>query len=168
MGFLDNVTSAVNRGTAAAGRASRSTQLKMQQSDLLKQRRDLCGQLGASLYDTARNMPELYQGREALFDAIASIDAQRSAIDAEIQQLEAEAAASQIAYANYRCPRCGANVVGTDLFCGGCGLPIAEVMAGYQQPQQPAAPTGPACPSCGAPVNPGDAFCMSCGTRIEA
>lgn len=165
MGFLDNVTSAVNRGTASVGRASRSTQLKMQLSDLMKQRKDMCAQLGASLYDDTKDNADLRKGREPLFDAIANVDLQRASIEAEIESLETLAVQQNVAFSNYKCPRCGSTVAGSDMFCGGCGMPIAEVMAAYQQPAtMPAA--GPKCPTCGAPMNAGDVFCMSCGSRV--
>lgn len=180
MGFLDNVTSAVNRGTAAASRASRSTQLKMQLNDLMKQRRDMCAQLGASLYDATKDNAELRQGREPLFDAIAGVDQQRQNIENEIAALEAQAAQQNVALSYYKCPRCGSTVSGGDLFCSSCGAPIAEIMAAYQQPAQPAqaapvtaaapaaTPAGPTCAACGAPMNEGDLFCMACGTRAES
>ena len=171
MGFLDNVTSAVNRGTASVGRASRSTQLKMQLNDLVKQRQGMCAQLGASLYDVTKDNAQLRAGREPLFDAIANVDVQRAAIEAELASLEQLAAQQNVAYSYYKCPRCGTSVAGTDMFCGGCGMPITEVMAGGQQPAAaapaPAAATGTACAKCGAPMNPGDVFCMSCGARAD-
>ncbi len=166
MGFLDNVTSAVNRGTASVQRTSRVSQLKMQINGLMKQRRDLAAQLGASLYDVVKEDPAMRAGREPLFDGIANIDEQRAALEAEIVRIEAETAAAQEANVVLSCPRCGSDVMGGDLFCSGCGLPIAEVKAA-SAPSQPAA-GGPACPSCGAPLVEGDAFCMMCGAKIEA
>lgn len=166
MGFLDNVTSAVNRGTASVQRTSRVSQLKMQINGLMKQRRDLAAQLGASLYDVVKEDPAMRAGREPLFDGIANIDEQRAALEAEIVRIEAETAAAQEANVVLSCPRCGSDVMGGDLFCSGCGLPIAEVKAA-SAPSQLAA-GGPACPSCGAPLVEGDAFCMMCGAKIEA
>ena len=172
MGFLDNVTSVVNRGTASVQRTGRTAQLKMQLNDLMKQRRDLAAQLGASLYDTVKDMPEMRQGREPLFDGIAGIDDKRVAIEAEIAQIEADAAAQQASAMTYKCPRCGFDIPATDLFCSGCGMPIAEVKAAIPEPAPDAAmpvdeTDGPKCSSCGASLNEGDAFCTSCGTKVE-
>ena len=51
MGFLDNVTSAVNRGTAAAGRGADKIKLNARICELNRQRQNLAAQLGASLYE---------------------------------------------------------------------------------------------------------------------
>ena len=166
MGFFDNVTSVVNKGTASVQRTGRTAQLKMQLGELMKQRRDLAGQLGASLYETVKDMPEMREGREPLFKGIEDIDSQRAAIEAEIAQIEAAAAAQQEASTMFKCPKCGSEVAASDLFCSGCGTSIAEVKAAAQPAPEPEAPAGPKCPSCGAALNEGDAFCMSCGARI--
>ena len=55
MGFLDNMTSAVNRGTAAAGRSADRIKLNARIGELNKQRQGLAAQLGASLYEAAAN-----------------------------------------------------------------------------------------------------------------
>ena len=169
MGFLDNVTSVVNRGTASVQRTGRTTQLKMQLNELIKQRRDLAAQLGASLYDVVKDIPEMREGREPIFEGIEGIDKQRADIEAEIAQLEADAAAQLDAATTYKCPKCGYSVGSADLFCSGCGLPIAEVRAAStaSAPVADAAPTGPACLACGAPLNEDDAFCMMCGAKVE-
>lgn len=179
MGFLDSVQSSLNRAAASTGRATTAMQLRGQIKDSIKRRQQLAAQLGASLYDVTKDNPELRAGREPLFDGIAACDAERAQCEAQIAQLEAEDAAASAAAQVYTCPRCQSRVAATDLFCSGCGLPIADVKAAYAQQQAyyaPQAPTGapaagaPAagatCPNCGAPVTPGDAFCMSCGTKL--
>ncbi|WP_452040127.1 hypothetical protein [Adlercreutzia rubneri] len=55
MGFLDNVTSAVSRGAAAAGRSADRIKLNARIGELNKQRQGLAAQLGASLYEAAAN-----------------------------------------------------------------------------------------------------------------
>lgn len=55
MGFLDNVTSTVNRGTAAAGRSADKIKLNARIGELNRQRQGLAAQLGASLYEAAAN-----------------------------------------------------------------------------------------------------------------
>ena len=63
MGFLDNVTSAVNRGTAAAGRGADKIKLNARIGELNRQRQNLAAQLGASLYDQRKS--EIQSRREA-------------------------------------------------------------------------------------------------------
>lgn len=174
MGFLDSLQSSVNRGMAATGRATSTMKLKAQMSEALKRRQALAAQLGASLYDVTKDDAGLRAGREALYDGIAACDAERAQCQAEIERLEAESAAATAANSYYVCPFCGSHVVTTDLFCSGCGKPMAEITAALSAQQQaPAAPVAPvsgaaACPQCGAPVNAGDAFCMSCGYNLAA
>lgn len=55
MGLLDNVTSAVNRRTAAAGRGADKIKLNARIGELNKQRQGLAAQLGTSLYEAAAN-----------------------------------------------------------------------------------------------------------------
>lgn len=174
MGFLDSLQSSVNRGMAATGRATSTMKLKAQMSEALKRRQALAAQLGASLYDVTKDDANLRAGREALYDGIAACDAERAQCQAEIERLEAESAAATAANSYYVCPFCGSHVVTTDLFCSGCGKPMAEITAALSAQQQaPAASVAPvsgaaACPQCGAPVNAGDVFCMSCGYNLAA
>ena len=174
MGFLDSLQSSVNRGMAATGRATSTMKLKAQMSEALKRRQALAAQLGASLYDVTKDDANLRAGREALYDGIAACDAERAQCQAEIERLEAESAAATAANSYYVCPFCGSHVVTTDLFCSGCGKPMAEITAALSAQQQaPATPVAPvsgaaACPQCGAPVNAGDVFCMSCGYNLAA
>ena len=174
MGFLDSLQSSVNRGMAATGRATSTMKLKAQMSEALKRRQALAAQLGASLYDVTKDDANLRAGREALYDGIAACDAERAQCQVEIERLEAESAAATAANSYYVCPFCGSHVVTTDLFCSGCGKPMAEITAALSAQQQaPAAPVAPvpgaaACPQCGAPVNAGDVFCMSCGYNLVA
>ena len=174
MGFLDSLQNSVNNVTAAAGRATSTLKLKNQMNEALKRRQGYAAQLGASLYEATKDNPELRAGREALFDGIAACDAERAQLQAQIDQIEAEAAAAESAASYYVCPFCHSRVGATDLFCMGCGKSMAEIQAALAQQQAAAASasqpqaTGAACPQCGAPVNPGDAFCMSCGCKLGA
>ena len=165
MGFLDDLQSTMNRGMDSANRTGRAAKLKMQRSDYMNQRKDLTAQLGASLYEATKADPAFRTGREALYDGIATIDAQCAAIDAELQQIAYQQAASAQAAQVYTCPTCGSAVRATQAFCTGCGTPIATVMAAAgQQPQAVAG--GLSCPQCGAPIGSDDVFCMNCGARV--
>ena len=168
MGFLDNVTSAVNRGTAAAGRGADKIKLNARICELNRQRQNLAAQLGASLYEATRGDAALTAGREALYDGIARIDAEREECQRQIAAIDEQAAAAATAATGFACAVCGAHMTGADLFCAGCGTPAEKARA-----QAPAAPTpahaaGPACASCGAPLGAGDMFCMSCGAKVAA
>ena len=148
MGLFDNVQSAVNRGAAAAERTSRSAKLKMQLNESLKRRQSLAAQLGASLYETTKEDDGLRAGRESLYDGIAEIDRQRESITSELRQIEAQAALLEEAGRVYRCHACGVPVHATDLFCSGCGTPVAEIKAAVgTMPSETGSPSA-SCPSC--------------------
>ena len=172
MGFFDDVQSQFNRAGASVNRASASMRLKAKMAEALKRRQGFAAQLGASLYKSTRNDPALRTGREALYDGIAACDAERAQCQAEIDRIESESQAAQVAATTITCPFCGSRMAASDMFCSGCGKPIAEVRAALaaQAPAvAPVAPawTGPTCPDCGQPVNPGDQFCMNCGHKFE-
>lgn len=162
MGFLDNITSTVNRGTESAGRTAERIKLKNQINEINKRRQQLAGQLGASLYDATKDMPEFRSDREALYDGIASCDAERIECQRKIDELDAMAQAATVAATSYRCVVCGATFAGDDLFCSGCGTPVAQARG-----TSAVSATGIACTSCGAAMNEGDIFCMSCGAKAE-
>lgn len=175
MGFLDDVQASVNRGVAGANRGVESMKLKNQMNDAMKRRQQLAAQLGASLYEVTREDAALRSGREALYDGIAAIDQERDAIQAQLDELERQAAAAAQAAASIECPFCHTRISATDMFCCGCGKPMAEIQAAYAAaPAVPAEPEpAPAavqavCPACGSPVNEGDAFCMNCGAKLGA
>lgn len=175
MGFLDDVQASVNRGVAGANRGVESMKLKNQMNDAMKRRQQLAAQLGASLYEVTREDAALRSGREALYDGIAVIDQERDAIQAQLDELERQAAAAAQAAASIECPFCHTRISATDMFCCGCGKPMAEIQAAYAA--APAVPAEPepapvavqaVCPACGSPVNEGDAFCMNCGAKLGA
>lgn len=116
-------------------------------------------------------------GREALYDGIAAIDQERANIQAQLDEIERQAAAAAQAAVSIECPFCHTRMAATDMFCSGCGKPMAEVQAALAAAQAPAAaPVAPAaaqapapvCPNCGAAVGEGDAFCMNCGAKLGA
>ncbi|MBE6464044.1 MAG: zinc-ribbon domain-containing protein [Eggerthellaceae bacterium] len=164
MGFLDTVTSAFNKGTASAKRTGRLAQLRLQANDLLRQRRDLTAQLGASLYETVKEIPELRESREPLFASIEDIDQKRARIDEEIAEIEAQIEAQRASSMTFKCPSCGADVSSGDMFCSTCGISIEEVKAAYAAPEPADSLT---CSVCGATLSEGDRFCMVCGAKQE-
>ena len=165
MGFLDNVTSAVNRGTAAAGRSAEKVKLKAQIGEVTKRRQGLVAQLGASLYEVTRNDPGFVAGREALYQGIAACDAEREQCQKVIDEIDAQAQAVSTAAETFACAVCGARMTGADLFCSGCGTPAAQARpAGMGVATPPVG--GPTCAACGAPLNSGDVFCMTCGAKV--
>ena len=175
MGFLDDVQASVNRGVAGANRGVESMKLKNQMNDAMKRRQQLAAQLGASLYEVTRDDAALRSGREALYDGIAAIDQERDAIQAQLDELERQAAAAAQAAVSIECPFCHTRISATDMFCCGCGKPMAEIQAAYAA--APAVPAEPepapvavqaVCPACGSSVNEGDAFCMNCGAKLGA
>lgn len=176
MSFFDDLQNSINRGVAGANRTGSTIKLKAQLSEAMKRRQTLAAQLGASLYDATKDDPTFRAGREAIYDGIAAIDAERAGYQAEIDRIEAEAQAAQAAAVHYTCPFCGSTVAASDLFCSGCGKPMAEIEAaitkqrtgGIATAAAPDASSAATCPQCGAPINEGDVFCMSCGARLES
>ena len=167
MGLLDNLTSAVNRGTASVERTANTARLKSQAKELTAQRRELAAQLGASLYETVKNDETLRQGREEIINGIADIDEKRAQIEKEIAAIEQQAQIAQAEAVAYTCPKCGSRVLGGHSFCAGCGLPIAQVIEGSTQSAAAPSVEGVTCASCGSPMAEDDLFCMSCGTKRE-
>lgn len=176
MSFFDDLQNSINRGVAGANRTGNTIKLKAQLSEAMKRRQTLAAQLGASLYDATKDDPELRAGREAIYDGIAAIDAERAGYQAEIDRIEAEAQTAQAAAVRYTCPFCGSSVAASDLFCSGCGKPMTEIEAaitkqrtsGIATAAAPDVSSSATCPQCGAPINEGDMFCMSCGARLES
>lgn len=169
MGFLDSIQGTFNRGTAAAGRATRAMRLNQRVNEINRERQKLAAQLGASLYEATKDNPDLRAGREALYDGIASLDAEREKTQEEIAAVEAEAAAAEAASQTYTCTRCGATVSAGDLFCSGCGASVEDIkkeIAERQAAETATVESGRTCPSCGAIVGVDDEFCMSCGAKM--
>ena len=176
MSFFDDLQNSINRGVAGANRTGNTIKLKAQLNEAMKRRQTLAAQLGASLYDATKDDPTFRAGREAIYDGIAAIDDERAGYQAEIDRIEAEAQAAQAAAVRYTCPFCGSSVAASDLFCSGCGKPMAEIEAEITKQRAGGIATAPAsdasnaatCPQCGAPINEGDMFCMSCGAKLES
>lgn len=61
-GFLGDLGASLSHGTEAAGRAAAGAKLKVQLADAQRRRRDLLTQLGDSLYDATKDVPELRAG----------------------------------------------------------------------------------------------------------
>lgn len=168
MGFLDNVTSAVNRGTASAGRATEKIKLNARISELNKQRQRLAAQLGALLYEVTKDDPNHPAESEALYAAIARCDEEREACQTQIHQLEQQSAAVATASSTFKCAVCGATMSGSDLFCSGCGSPVEKARPQVASNAPVAVEASAFCANCGAPMAADDLFCMSCGTKVGA
>ena len=138
--------------------------LKMQVKRLNKDKDKSFPGLGQATYQA------FLQGR--LSDAaLLDVCGQIRAIDAQIEQTQAEIArlqsvAQQMKVAGVPlstgavlCPSCGAPSTPGLKFCANCGTPQQAVAA-----PQP----GPSCPACGSPLTPGTRFCGECGKPVEA
>lgn len=169
MGLLDNVTSAVNRGTESMGRGAEKIKLKNQIDQINKRRQQLAGQLGASLYEATKDDPSLRAGREPLYDAIAACDTERAQCQQKIDELDAISQAAAVAASSYKCVVCGATMAGDDLFCMGCGTPAAQARPAVTTAAAVSVPNAVGtCAQCGAPLAEGDMFCMSCGAKVAS
>lgn len=153
--------------------SARVTSLEEAVEKLEKKRLSACADLGESLYEVTKDSPTLRLGREALYGRIAEIDTQKASTEQRLKiarydedaQRRKEAALAQV----YICPRCGTEVPADDLFCTGCGMPIAEIKATLHV-EDGVADTKPVgfCRHCGAPLEEGDLFCSNCGHRVES
>ena len=91
----------------------------------MKRRKTLATQLGASLYDATKDDPTFRAGREAIYDGIVAIDAERAGYQAEIDRIEAEAQAARAACRTRNtCPACGAANDPENKFCMHCGTKL--------------------------------------------
>lgn len=168
MRLLDDLTSTLNKGAAAAERGAKTVKLKAQVSDLNKKRQQLSAQLGASLYEATKEDPSFRDGRESLYDEIAACDAERDECMRLIEEIEQQAAQQATASAVYTCNVCGSAVGGNDLFCSGCGNSIEQIKNAAAITSLTVATEQQAtafCASCGSPMSPSDAFCMECGAK---
>ena len=75
----------------------------MSSSSPSKCRQGLAAQLGASLYEATRGDAALVSGREALYDGIARIDAEREQCQRQIAAIDEQAAAAATAAAGFTC-----------------------------------------------------------------
>lgn len=165
MGFLDQLSDSFNRGMDSVNRGTRKLDLKAQLAKVQNDRQSAAAQLGASLYETTRDNVEFTAGREALYEAIAKCDEERVRIEAEIAEIEKEAAAAE----RLTCHKCGATVNVSDSFCTGCGTPVSEIrQAASEAAAVEVESSAKACPACGSPIYDESAiFCTACGTRID-
>ena len=148
-------------------REARIAELRNRMAEATKRRERFCAQLGSSLYEATRENPILRMGREELYDGIAQCDAEREAFQRRIDEIGAEEQAARAASQGYECPRCHFKLNAQDRFCSGCGLPIAEVIAGQASLQPAGNHANPHCPTCGGVVNEEDAFSMHCGAALK-
>ncbi len=167
MGFMEDVQDSLQREVDSAGRSVETARLNMKISDVQKRRKELAAQLGASLYEVAKSDPNLVAGREALFDGIAALDAERAGYEAQIQEIERKEHEALIAASTVECPFCHYRLRSSDMFCSGCGKPMAEIKAASEKAPEPEAPAADCfCMNCGTKLAPGDKFCMNCGTKV--
>lgn len=166
MGFFDDIASVVSGGAASVERNVNVTRLKRQLEELAESRRDLLAQLGEGVLATVKDDPLLRERFAELLDVIDRVDAQRTALQSELAAVEARAAQERAAAMVYDCPKCGRRVLGTQMFCTGCGTPTSVIKEAMEEAD--AAIQGkelPTCYNCGARLVEGDLFCSQCGTR---
>lgn len=157
----------------------RVTALEDALGKLDKKRRSACADLGESLYDVTKSVYSLKDGREELYDRIAEIDKKKATVEYQLRvakhaedESRARAAAAAAAMKHvYICPRCGSEVPADDLFCTGCGMPVAEIKKalGVRDGSGAGGAGSPVgyCSHCGAPLEEGDVFCTNCGRKVE-
>lgn len=166
MGFFDDISATFNRGADAAGRTAKTIKIKGQIADVNRRRQSFAAQLGALLYDRFKDDSAVREDFEELFAAIAGCDEERAGYQAELDEIEAEAAAASEAAKTVECPVCHTRISVSDRYCCGCGKPVEEIKAEEAARTQETA-AGSQCPKCGAPASDDDLFCTACGARID-
>ena len=158
---------------ASAGRAVDTQKIKMQMNDAGKTPAGACGpSLVQAFMMSPRILLSFVWAAKPLYDGIAAVDAERASLQAQLDELERQAQQAAQAATTFACPFCGARMGVSDLFCSGCGKPIAEIKDAFAAQQQAEAPVasagGPVCPACGAPVVESDCFAACRAARSLA
>lgn len=85
----------------------------------------------------------------------------------KFKQMRAASAIARAQTAGISCPKCGAFVPMTAMFCPSCGVknPGIQQYGAVQQPQVTPPQAAPKCSNCGADIFPGNAFCARCGAK---
>ena len=165
MGIFDDIASVMTGGAASVERNMNVTRLKRQLDELAASRQDLLAQLGEGVLATVKDDPLLRERFAELLEVLDKVDAQRTAIQSELAAVESRAAQERAAAMVYECPKCGRRVLGTQMFCTGCGTPTSVIKEAMEEAD--AAIQGkelPTCGNCGARVQEGDLFCPQCGS----
>lgn len=129
MGFLDELSSTLNRGAEVTARTAQSLKLKAQIADLKNQRNSACARLGAAAYDLLKDNEEFQADHGDILASIASCDLRISSLQEEVAKLEAEAAARVRTHWVDSCPCCGYKISQADSFCCRCGTKIPKKSA---------------------------------------
>lgn len=151
MSFMDSVSATFSSGANKAGKVGQIAKLSLQLTSLEQQRDSMLGQLGACVYPFLSKSPELVPAAQSLVDGISRLDAEMAEIRHQIDGAKAEvaeplaqpakgnegtngAAPTQAPRSSVQdeetvvCPRCGTLVSVGFKFCGGCGLPMEEIL----------------------------------------
>lgn len=179
MGFFDtamnSIKGAANRGGAAAQRAARTMSIQSELGSLQQRKMVANAEFGASVYAALEAFPELREGREALIENIASIDARRVELEAELAQIAAEseeAAREREAAVSQARESMGAAVAQARESVGSAVSKTRESVSSYTSGLAASAATTTVpegmfvCPKCGELVAFEDRFCMGCGTPV--
>ena len=149
MGFLDNLSAALDKGVAGASRMADTASLKMKVVDTDRRRKEALVNLGEAVVADPAVVEALTPEFKDLFSAVFDCDAEKRQLQEEIAAIEEQVAqekAQSAAEASRTAAPMGAAVVGSP---AGSNAPVSYV-----------------CSSCGAPVAQGAQFCSNCGKAI--
>lgn len=156
MGIFDSAADALNRGVASAGRSTKSMGVKSRMADLDKSGDAFYARLGR-LGKPLLEADDAFRSQNSeLFASIAEYEQQRSALIAELEQIQRQAELAAQAQMGRKCPNCGTPNRNDDSFCVQCGHRL----------DAPEPPKARVCPQCSTPLREGANFCVSCGYRI--
>ncbi|MGI6536092.1 MAG: zinc ribbon domain-containing protein [Eggerthellaceae bacterium] len=105
--------------------AERAEELRIRSDELATKRTNLAADLGALVYEETKTNPRARQGREVLYDGIASIDREQAEIAEELKQLDARHRREDEPVPLY-CPFCGKPVTAEAVFCPQCGTRLQQ------------------------------------------
>lgn len=183
--FFNSANDLLNKSASKVSNALDSASNKMKLAEQQRKRAEACAALGAAVYAESKDDAEFRAKYDELFTAVESVDEAIAEIEAQISAGEAQKAAAAAAAADatgaHVCGNCGAAIAEGALFCGNCGTKVPEPEPVSASQNEDATPTGqsgataspietPAvdlvCPSC-AEIVPADAdFCPSCGAKL--
>lgn len=156
MGFMDDVSDALNSGLGTAERAGQTLKVQSDIKRLELKLEKRYAELGRAVFTDPELQPYLERAHAEAFarvqDKLAEIASLQNRLG-ELKQQPAPAAAPG-GHRSYACPSCGYSVALTDAYCTNCGDNLEGLKAGNRM-----------CPSCESLYSQEVAFCPDCGVR---
>ena len=128
--FFNSANDLLNKSASKVSNALDSASNKMKLAEQQRKRAEACAALGAAVYAESKDDAEFRAKYDELFTAVESVDEAIAEIEAQISAGEAQKAAAAAAAADAAgariCGCCGAAIAEGALFCGNCGTKVPE------------------------------------------